>query len=92
MSKPSAETIETLRNIRMEIGAGMILIPKSDAERAYNIACDRANSIIFNYMEGCGLVQMVRDAEARRAKPDYGDDAEAAGRAEYERVTREDPK
>jgi hypothetical protein len=60
MAKPSAEMIEVLRGIQTEIGAGMVLFPKSDAERAHNNACERANSIIANCIEGYGLFQMTK--------------------------------
>lgn len=60
MAKPSAEMIEILRGIRTEIGAGMVMFPKSEAEHAHNNACERANTIIFNYIEGYGLFQMTR--------------------------------
>jgi hypothetical protein len=60
MSQPSPEIIETLRNIKTEIGAGMVLIPRSLAEQAHNNACERANAIIQNYIEGFGLFQMTR--------------------------------
>ena len=69
MSRPSAETIEILRNIKTEIGAGMILFPRGDAERGFNIACGRANDIITNYERGYGLFQMVRDQEDQRSVP-----------------------
>ena len=61
MSQPSAETIEILRNIKTEIGAGMVMFPRGDAERGFNIGCGRANDIITNYERGYGLFQMVRD-------------------------------
>jgi hypothetical protein len=63
------ETVEILRNIKTEIGAGMVLFPKSEAERAHNNACARANAIITNYQEGYGLFQMTRRAKARGEKP-----------------------
>lgn len=66
MAKPDADTIEVLRNITTEIGAGMVLFPRSDAERAHNNACERANKIISNYIEGYGLFQMTRDAKKRK--------------------------
>lgn len=65
MAKPSDETIATLRNISTEIGAGMVLVPRTDAEHAHNNACDRALAIIHNYRDGCGLFQMTADIKAR---------------------------
>jgi len=65
--KPDAKTIEILRNIKTEIGAGMVMFPKSEAERAHNNACDRANTIITNYQEGYGLFQMARHNEEPKA-------------------------
>jgi len=59
---PSPETLEILRNIRTEIGAGMVLKlgPLSQLEQVHNNACERAKSIIENYMNGYGLFQMTR--------------------------------
>jgi hypothetical protein len=56
---PAAEVVAILANIQTEIGAGMVLIPKTAEDRAYNIACDRANKIIDNYKAGYGLFQMT---------------------------------
>lgn len=47
----------------------MILFPRGDAERGFNIACGRANDIITNYERGYGLFQMVRDQETKGASP-----------------------
>ncbi len=66
MAKPSEETREILRNIKTEIGAGMVLIPRTEAEHAHNNACERAKAIISNYYDGCGLFQMTRDIQKRR--------------------------
>jgi hypothetical protein len=68
MSKPSAETIQTLKDIQTEIGAGMVLIPKSEADRSYNWACDRANQIIRCYADGQGLFQLTRQKEGRSVR------------------------
>jgi hypothetical protein len=65
---PGPETVDLLHNIKIEIGAGMVLFPKSEAERAHNDACDRANTIITYYQEGNGLFQMTRRAKARGEK------------------------
>jgi hypothetical protein len=65
LMKPDVKTIEILQNVKTEIGAGMVLFPKSEAERAHNNACDRANTIITNYQEGYGLFQMTRDAKGK---------------------------
>lgn len=64
--EPSAETAETLRNIQTEIGAGMVLLPKTDPEHAWNNAHTRANQIISGYRQGLGLFQMNRRAEQRQ--------------------------
>jgi hypothetical protein len=64
MSDVSSETREVLRYIQTEIGAGMVLFPKTDAEHAHNNACDRANTIIQNYADGVGLFQLTK----RKAK------------------------
>ena len=66
--KPDAKTIEILGNIQTEIGAGMVLIPLTAAERAHNNACERAKTIVQNYKEGYGLFQMTRDLKNKRAK------------------------
>jgi hypothetical protein len=68
--KPSPETIETLEAIRIEISAGKVLIPRYDAERAHNNACDRAIAIIKNYAEGYGLFQMTKRAKDRTPETD----------------------
>jgi hypothetical protein len=62
-AKPTDEVRELLRDIQTEIGAGMVLFPGSNAERAHNNACDRAISIIANYREGIGLFQMTQAAK-----------------------------
>lgn len=67
--KPNAEIIETLSNIRTEIGAGMVLFPKSEIERGFNIACERAASIIFNYQQGLGLFQLTATARTPAENP-----------------------
>jgi hypothetical protein len=86
MTKPTADTIEILRNIKTEIGAGMMLFPKTQAEHAHNNACERANSIIDNYMGGFGLFQMTRNmkkkvAEAPATNPPAFPDAQRDGAA-----------
>lgn len=63
-------TAEVLKWIQTEIGAGMVLFPKTPEERAHNNACDRANAIIQNYKDGFGLFQMTR-----RLKTDTGKDS-----------------
>jgi hypothetical protein len=68
VSKPSAETIQTLKDIQTEIGAGMVLIPRSEADHAHNNACNRANQIIRCYAEGQGLFQMTRQMEGRSVR------------------------
>jgi hypothetical protein len=70
MPSESRETIELLENIRTEIGAGMVLIPRTPEERAHNNACQRALYIIANYKMGCGLFQMTR--AGRKALRDAG--------------------
>ena len=70
--KPNTETIETLRNIKTEIGAGMVLVPLTAAERAHNNACERANHIISNYIEGYGLFQMTAKLRTPQAQTEPG--------------------
>ena len=55
----SRETRETLEWILTEIGAGMVLFPRSDAERTWNDAHERCKQIIANYKEGIGLFQIT---------------------------------
>ena len=64
--KPSPETIETLRNIETEVGAGRVLIPRTEAEHTWNNAHERALSIIGGYKRGEGLFQMT--AEMKRLR------------------------
>jgi hypothetical protein len=66
MAKPSEETLNALRGIRTEIGAGMVLIPKDDRERTWNSAHERANQIVQNYIDGNGLFQIT--AKPKRPK------------------------
>lgn len=58
-AQPDPATRLLLRNIQTEIGAGMVLFPKSEADHVHNNACSRANTIIDNYAEGFGLFQMT---------------------------------
>lgn len=51
---------EILHAIQTEIGAGEVMFPKSDSERAHNNACERAIAIIKNYRDGFGLFQIVQ--------------------------------
>jgi hypothetical protein len=60
---PNQETIQTLKAIECEIVCGKVLFPKSDAERAWNDACDRASAIITNYRDGVGLFQQITRKE-----------------------------
>jgi hypothetical protein len=64
------QTIEILRNIQTEIGAGMVLFPRTPEERAHNNACDRANTIISNYQQGFGLFQMKRAPTVEKSQPE----------------------
>jgi hypothetical protein len=65
MAKPSKETLEALRGIRTEIGAGMVILPRTVIERTWNDAHERANQIVQNYIDGNGLFQMT----AKRKRP-----------------------
>ena len=47
----------TFRGMKTEIGAGGVLIPKSDADRAWNSANERAIRIIEMYEQNNGLFQ-----------------------------------
>lgn len=67
MSKPSKKTLEALRGVRTEIGAGKVMFPKSDADRAWNSCADRATRIISNYLDGEGLFQIA--TKPKRSKP-----------------------
>lgn len=67
--KASLEVVKILNWITTEIGAGMVILPKSEAEHAHNNACERAKTIISNYKDGMGLFQMTergRKVEATR--------------------------
>lgn len=66
--KPDEKTREILRNITVEIGAGMVILPRSPEEHAWNNASDRARQIIHNYAEGYGLFQMTRDLADKQEK------------------------
>jgi hypothetical protein len=72
MPKPSAETEGTLRDIQAEIAEGMILRPKDEAERGYNIGTCRALKIISNYLNGIGLFQIEADPLMNRSHLDRG--------------------
>jgi aconitase A len=62
MPKPSDETLNALRGVRTEIGAGMVLFPRTIEERTWNNAHDRANQIVQNYIDGNGLFQITARA------------------------------
>lgn len=72
--KPNAETVEILRHIQTEIGAGMVLKfgGLSSFEQAHNNACARACSIVQNYKEGIGLFQLTRKPSAHPEVPEPG--------------------
>ena len=59
--KPDDEALQILRDIKTEINCGQVLFPITVAKHAHNNACERAISIINNYMEGFGLFQMTRN-------------------------------
>ena len=42
-----------------EIGAGMVLIPKTEADHAWNNACERSKRIVSYYIRGEGLFQLT---------------------------------
>ena len=63
--KPSKETSMVLKGIQTEIGAGMVMFPKDEAERLFNVACKRAKAIIRNYQDGHGLFQLTANADLR---------------------------
>jgi hypothetical protein len=67
--KPSAETLGILNGIVTEIGAGKVMFPISEADRAHNHACERAISIIHNYREGYGLFQMTARKKKKEEQP-----------------------
>jgi hypothetical protein len=48
---------EILKGIQTEIVAGSVLVPKNEADVAWNRANLRARSIIQNYIDGYGLYQ-----------------------------------
>lgn len=54
----SKEVKDVLGWIRTEIIAGGVLIPTSEAEKAWNSANERAVSILEKYKEGEGLFQL----------------------------------
>jgi len=62
---------EVLGWIKTEIGAGKVLVPRTEPERAHNNACERALSIISNYADGVGLFQMTRKTSS--VKPNEAD-------------------
>lgn len=48
---------EVLKGIKSEIVAGSVLLPKDDADRAWNDANMRAARILSHYIEGKGMFQ-----------------------------------
>ena len=58
----SKEIHELLGWIKTEITSGMVLVPRTDPERAHNNASNRATEIISNYQNDMGLFQMTRRA------------------------------
>jgi hypothetical protein len=68
VSKLDPEVALVLDGILTEIGAGMVLVPKSLEEQTWNNAHDRCRSIIYNYRDGNGLFQMVRAMKQMETK------------------------
>lgn len=62
---PSQETLAALRGIQTEIRAGKVMLPKTEQERTWNNAHDRALSIVANYIEGLGLFQITARMEKK---------------------------
>lgn len=67
---PSEETIQAIKGIITEIGAGKVLFPKYEGDHTHNRACDRAVSIAISYRDGYGLFQMVNRSKKASAKPE----------------------
>jgi len=59
MSAISDEMKRVLNGIRTEIVAGSVTFPKTEDDRLWNRANDRAVRIIDGYLRGEGLFQMV---------------------------------
>lgn len=57
-NKVSKETKEALKGARSEIVAGSVLFPRSEEDRAWNNANQRAGRILEKYMKGEGLFQL----------------------------------
>lgn len=64
---PSKETLEALRGIANEIGAGMSLHADGDS-RIWNLAHRRALAIIDSYKAGVGLFQDRPQAEPKEGE------------------------
>ena len=64
--KPTEATLKVLKAITTEIGAGMVMFPKTREEQAWNNASERANRIVDDYAEGIGLFQMTKDIKKGR--------------------------
>lgn len=47
------------RGILTEIGAGMVMFVKSEEDRVWNQACERAKQIVTNYQKGDGIFQLA---------------------------------
>jgi hypothetical protein len=60
MSRPDQKTIDILKHIATEIGAGKSFGRGHD-EEIWNAAHDRALSIISSYRRGEGLFQLTED-------------------------------
>ena len=56
--KVSSETLKALNGLRSEIIAGKVLVPKTNADRAWNDCADRAVGILNAYRRGEGLFQL----------------------------------
>lgn len=53
-----AEIDQYLDGICTEIGAGSVMIPKNDGDRAHNAANKRAVEIVKGYQRGRGIFQL----------------------------------
>lgn len=63
MVEVSEDTKKALRGARTEIIAGGVLLPITDADKAWNRANERAARIIDGYLRGEGLFQIETKKE-----------------------------
>jgi hypothetical protein len=56
-TKISEETKKALKGLRLEVGAGRVLVPKGEEDKQWNASANRTITLIDMYIKGKGLLQ-----------------------------------